>query len=111
MEFLSDLYVGATIRYQTPGWLFGLIPGVKKLNLRENLIFNIAYGSLRDSHRHVLALPSFSRSLAAMPYMECGVGISNIFRLVSVDSIWRLTYRNTPNATLWGVRFRFDLDF
>lgn len=111
MEFLSDLYVGATIRYQTPGWLFGLIPGVKKLNLRENLIFNIAYGSLRDSHRHVLAVPSFSRSLAAMPYMECGIGISNIFRLVSVDSIWRLTYRNTPNATLWGVRFRFDLDF
>ena len=43
--------------------------------------------------------------------MECGIGISNIFRLVSVDSIWRLTYRNTPNATLWGVRFRFDLDF
>ncbi len=111
MEFLSDLYIGATIRYQTPGWLFNLIPGVKILNIRENIIFNIAYGSLRDTHRRILAMPSFSRSLAAMPYIESGIGISNIFRILSIDSIWRLTYRDTPNATLWGIRFRFDLDF
>jgi hypothetical protein len=111
MEFMSDLYIGANIHYQTPGWLFGIIPGVKKLDLRESFMFNIAYGGLSGWQRNVLALPPQTQSFGNMPYMECGIGISNILRLFTVESVWRLTHRNSPIAINWGVRFRIDLEF
>ena len=29
----------------------------------------------------------------ATPYVEAGVGLSNIFKVIRVDAIWRLTHR------------------
>ncbi len=111
MEFMYDAYVTANIRYITSGWIFNYIPYVKKANLREELIFRIAYGGLRSSHANVLALPEGVESLQKMPYMEAGFGICNILKVLSVQSIWRITYRDTPDAIKWGIRARLSLDF
>lgn len=111
MEFMSDAYVTANVRYITSGWIFNYIPYVKKANLREELIFRIAYGGLRAGHNNVLALPESVGSLQKMPYIEAGVGICNILRLLSVQSIWRVTYRDTPDAIKWGIRVRLELGF
>lgn len=111
MEFMSDAYVTANVRYITSGWIFNYIPYVKKANLREELIFRIAYGGLRSGHDGVLALPESVGSLQKMPYIEAGVGICNILRLLSVQSIWRVTYRDTPDAIKWGIRVRLELGF
>lgn len=110
MEFISDLYLMGHMRYMTSGWIFNNIPWVNKLNLREELILKIGYGSLRDGHQAVLNLPAKVNTLNT-PYIEAGVGIANILRLFSLESIWRLTHRNDPGAITWGVRFRYDLDF
>ena len=110
MEFLTDAYIMGNFRYITSGWIFNHIPWVKKANLREELLFKVAYGGLRNKHHTILELPENSSGINT-PYMEAGVGISNILRLFSVQSVWRLTHRNAPNAINWGIRFRFNLDF
>lgn len=33
------------------------------------------------------------------PYVEMGVGLTNIFRLVRVDAVWRMTHRYTDTPT------------
>ncbi|HPW90056.1 MAG TPA: DUF5686 family protein [Paludibacteraceae bacterium] len=110
MEFLTDAYIMGNFCYITSGWIFNHIPWVKKANLREELLFKVAYGGLRNKHHTILELPENSSGINT-PYMEAGVGISNILRLFSVQSVWRLTHRNAPNAINWGIRFRFNLDF
>ena len=42
------------------------------------------------------------------PYVEAGVGIANIFRIIRVDGFWRLTHRNDRNFV---VNLSMDLDF
>jgi hypothetical protein len=43
--------------------------------------------------------------------MEVGVGFTNIFRIFSLQSVWRLTDRDKMNARPWsiitGIRFNF----
>jgi hypothetical protein len=110
MEFIADAFVSGHFRYCTNGWIFNYIPGIKKLNWREELIFKIAWGGLRDGHSHILDLPQTALSLD-VPYIELGFGINNIFKVFSVESIWRVTRREEPDAINWGVRLLFDLDF
>lgn len=38
-------------------------------------------------------------------YLELGFGIENILRLVRVDFLWRLTQRDDPAVSNFGVRF------
>ena len=51
-------------------------------------------GSLVDSQA-VLLFPD-GMSSVSKPYFETGVGIENIFRVLRVDAIWRLTHRDNP---------------
>ena len=41
----------------------------------------------------------------SIPYMEANVGVYNIFRLLHVEYVHRLTYRNNPDINKWGIRF------
>jgi len=44
--------------------------------------------------------------------MEASVGIANIFKILRVDLIKRLTYLDHPNAPQgYGIRFRMKFDF
>lgn len=110
MEFMNDAYVAGNFRYITSGWIFNYIPWVKKANLREELLFKIVYGGLREGHSSVLQLPQGVSSLE-MPYMEAGFGICNILKLFSVQSVWRLTHRHDEGAINWGISCRFNIDF
>ena len=46
------------------------------------------------------------------PYMEMGFGVDNIFRLLRVDCIWRLTHRSRrPGQDIQDFAVNFSLDF
>ncbi|MBN2681644.1 MAG: hypothetical protein JXR58_03995 [Bacteroidales bacterium] len=45
------------------------------------------------------------------PYLEAGVGIENIFRILRVDAIWRFTYLEHENVSPFGVRVSMWLQF
>lgn len=45
------------------------------------------------------------------PYMELSVGLDNILKLVRVDYVWRLSYRDHPHTPNSGVRFKVQFSF
>lgn len=117
MEFAMDSYINWSVVYFMNGLIFNNIPWVKKARIREVVGFKGFYGHLsrRNNPRtaaNVFAFPDPTASqLGKVPYMECSVGLENIFRLFSIHYTWRLTYRNRPDVSKgvlqWGVHFNF----
>ena len=91
----------------------GKIPGIKKLNLREVFTLKMAWGTISKENDGTLGQPGrikapfvFPEGLGSLrkPYVEMGVGISNILTCIRVDAFWRVTHRYTTNAE--GVRVK-----
>jgi hypothetical protein len=123
MEFVSDHYVAADVSHYFNGFLFNKVPLVKKLKLREVVTAKVLYGGVRDENDpsknpSTFAFPQdkttgvpTTYALNNGPYAEIGFGIANIFKVVRVDYIKRLTYLNNPDVSKWGVRARVKFDF
>ena len=45
------------------------------------------------------------------PYYEAGMGIENIFKIIRIDAIWRLSYLNNPNIEKFGIRAGLQIIF
>jgi hypothetical protein len=101
MEFASDNYVNVHLNFFTNGIIFNYIPWINTLNLREVFTAKTSIGSLRNGHTSLIDLPNFTQALTN-PYVELGAGITNVFRLLTVESVWRI-YNTTP---AWGIRVR-----
>ncbi|MBR0309808.1 MAG: hypothetical protein IJQ97_02870, partial [Paludibacteraceae bacterium] len=56
-------------------------------------------GGLGNGHKYTEGLQPLN-----IPYVEAGVGIGNIFRLIDIYSVWRLTHRNDSTTPLWDIR-------
>jgi hypothetical protein len=121
MEFVSDHYASANMDYYFNGFIFNKLPLIKKLKLREVASFKILYGGVRDENNPALnnstlkfpgsdGLPT-TYSLNSKPYMEVSVGIANIFKLIRVDLVRRLSYLDHPDVPQWGIRTRVKFDF
>ena len=77
--------------------------------------FNITYGGLNDPQKLQLDFPSFMYPLNK-PYMEVGVGLTNILGLFTLQSVWRLTDLNHTGldgkkVVPWGLRGCLSLTF
>ena len=98
-EFASDTWVALFYEHHFNGWIFGRIPLLKRLRLREVLVCKGVWGTLSDRNNGSLAdtaaplLFPVGMTSVEKPYVEMGVGVENIFRLLRVDCIWRLTHR------------------
>ena len=91
--------------------IFGHIPLVKKLDLREIITVKAAMGTLSSLNRdRSRIVPIEGLSTLEKPYVEAGVGISNLLRVLRVDFSWRLTHR-TPESRNFRVTFGFDVQF
>lgn len=96
-EFASDRWITAFYEHNFGGFFLGKIPGVKKLKLREVVSLRAAWGTISPTNRYgTIQLPAGMKTLET-PYVEAGVGIANIFRLLRVDCFWRLTNRGERN--------------
>lgn len=119
LEFVTDQYVQLNLSWHMKGLIFNRIPLVKKLKLRELVVFNGVYGNLTRKNNParspgLFILPEGTRALGKMPYMEIGVGIENILQLFRVVYFYRLTYRDHDLSWLgkWGgIRFGVYADF
>ena len=102
LEFVTDQYVSFNATYYLKGWILNRIPGIKWLRLREVLSFNMIYGGLTDKNNPTLTpglflLPDGTQPLGSTPYMECSVGLENIFKILRIDYYRRLTYLDHPD--------------
>ncbi len=117
MEFLNDRYVSLALSYDMNGKLFNRIPLIKKLKWREMFRIRGLYGTLTDknnpykSHNPNLFLfpmrdgVSTSYVMDKKPYVEASIGIYNIFKLLHIEYVRRLTYTDIPGVKNWGIRF------
>jgi hypothetical protein len=42
------------------------------------------------------------------PYIEIGLGIENIIKILRLDALWRLSYTKNPDIQIFGLRARFQ---
>lgn len=122
LEFVSDRYVSVNVDYHMYGFILNKIPLLRKLKLREVATFKMLYGGVRSENRPEND-PSLFRfpvnangqtttfSLEKEPYMEVSVGVENIFNLIRIDVVKRLSYLDHPNVAEIGVRARINFDF
>ena len=116
LEFVTDQYVSFNATYYMKGWLLNRIPGIKWLRLREVLSFNMIYGGLTDKNNPTLTpglflLPEGTQPLGNTPYMECSVGLENIFKILRIDYYRRLTYLDHPDIKKGGIRIALRFTF
>lgn len=122
MEFFMDRKVFWAVSWDMNGKIFNRIPLLKKLKLREYIAFKGVWGKLTDKNNPTLAmnnndhdlykLPEGSYAIdSSKPYMEVVAGIHNIFKILSVEWVHRLSYNDHPNTKRNGVRFGLHASF
>ena len=131
LEFLNDRYASLISEWDLNGWLFNRIPILKKLKWRECIGINVLWGQLTDKNNpatlnysdpdlfyfpgHFHADGTYEQNTVCMdenkPYVEWRIGIHNIFKLVEIDYVRRLTYLHNPNTNRWGIRFKVRMTF
>ena len=137
MEFLNDRYVSFVGQWDLNGKLLNRIPGMRRLKWREYFGVNALWGTLMDKNNPYLAQNQNSTDLfffpsrygvtgqyqqqsqimnPRVPYVEAYVGIHNIFKLLWIQYVHRLTYINEPGSIYgdtqkWGIRFILKATF
>jgi len=106
LEYAGDKYVQLHVHYYSSGLILNKIPIIKKLHLLESFSLKMAEAGLRNGYDRILTLPAGMQPID-VPYVEGGVGVYNILSVLGVESDWRITHRNDPHATKWGIRFFF----
>lgn len=124
MEFLNDRYASMSLTYDMNGKLFNRLPLIKKLKWREVFRFRTLYGNLTEKNNpfksdnpDLFLFPTRDGSYTSyvmdpkLPYMEASVGVYNIFKLLHVEYVRRLTYLDHPGINKHGVRFMIQMVF
>ena len=131
LEFLNDRYASLMAEWDLNGWLFNRVPLLKKLKWRECIGVNVLWGQLTDKNYpatsnytdhdlfyfpgHFMPDGSYEQNTIRMnerrPYVEWRIGVHNIFKLIEVDYVRRLTYLDDPNTNKWGIRFKVRMTF
>lgn len=119
-EYLSDKYAGINVEHNIGSGIFRFIPLTRKLKWRQFWNVKTLWGSLsseNNANNYVLdasnnKVPAF-KSLNNRTYVELGTGIDNIFKLLRLDFVWRVSptpiYAGKRNQ--FGVFGSFQLQF
>lgn len=121
MEFFNDEYASWDLTYYMNGLVFNRLPLIRKLNWREVISCRGMFGNLSDKNRpdpaNTGSLFKFPYEndeyhfLDSTPYVEVAVGIENIFRVLRIDYVRRMTYRDYPGIDKNGFRIKLHVQF
>lgn len=122
LEFVSSKYASVNYFHNLGGFFFNRVPLLKRFKLREVVTLKGLWGGLNEAQlpspeNGLLRFPvdengnTLTYTLEKMPYIEASVGVANIFRVLRVDYVRRLTYLDHPNVSKWGIRLRFKVEF
>ena len=118
MEFAMDRYASCNLTYWGNGVLFNRIPIIKHAKFREVVDFKCLWGNLSKRnnpslHPNLFRFPSEAevQIMGSTPYMEISAGIDNIFKILRIDYVWRLSYLHTPGTDRSGLRVALHFSF
>jgi hypothetical protein len=105
-EFVSDRYASALVEHNFEGLFFNRIPAIRRLKWRTLVTAKVLMGGISQANATLTPTTDEKgnvvqgfRTLGRTPYVEVGYGIDNIFKIIRVDAIHRLTYRNNIDPT------------
>ena len=114
-EFVADKYASLLLEQNFGSFPFNYIPAIKKMKWRSLATFKGVMGDMTEKNKiangfYDTTIP-YHFTIPKSPYMEVGIGIENIFRLLRIDAVWRLNYlqnKNVPTLGILGsVQFKF----
>ena len=122
MEFPTDRFVSLHADWDLNGKLFNRIPLLRQLKWREFVAVRCLWGALSDKNNPLLPQNAQNAMLMPLPegsfvmdphrpYVEVAVGIHNIFRLLHIQYVRRLSYLDLPTAHKHGFRLKLNLQF
>jgi hypothetical protein len=127
LEFVSDEYASLNIDYCFNGFIFNKIPFLKSLKLREIVTFKALYGGVSSQNtpslqNNLFKFPTENNpndnhygerltfTLEKKPYIEAGLGLSNILKIFRLDLVGRFTFTDNPHAPTIMPFFQFRID-
>jgi len=106
-EFVSDQFVAIHMQHRFEGFLFNRLPLIRRLNWRLVANADALWGSMSAKNKDFEAVRTgtngersvrFGSLNGAVPYLELGYGIENIFKILRIQAIHRLTYLSYPSG-------------
>ena len=137
-EFASDTWTTVAYEHNFKGFFLGKIPLMKRLQWREVFTVKFAYGTLSKQNNGITdgkignpgstvmgtgpgalyegmnAVMLFPEGMGSLrkPYVEMGVGVTNILRVLRFDCFWRMTHRyKTINGERVKAKHRAAINF
>ncbi|TXB65873.1 carboxypeptidase-like regulatory domain-containing protein [Vicingus serpentipes] len=117
MEFMSDEYVSLKVTHNFNGAIFNRIPLFKHLKLREVVSCKVLYGRLTDRNDPAQnpdlfrfpanddGVPITYKFENAVPYIEASAGVANIFKILRIELLQRVTYLDNQDiGSTFGVK-------
>ena len=119
-EFVTDQSLFFKMEHHFNGAIFNRIPLMKKLKWREFAEGRMVMGKL--SERNIDIIPGgrkfegktvtpVTNSINREPYIEVAYGIENIFKVLQVVAIHRLTHLNNPNISKFAIKVGLSVSF
>jgi hypothetical protein len=114
-DFVTDVYTALHVEHHFNGRIFSYIPLLKKLQLRELVIFRGVWGDISDGSKNMNASNINYIAPNKDIYYEYGFGIENIgfgnLRIFRVDFNWRGNYLNMADVNKFGIKFGMQFTF
>jgi hypothetical protein len=109
-EFVSDQFISVYYTHHFDGLFLNHIPLFRKLKWREVSYVRGAIGTLSAENKSFNNLPENVHFLDK-PYYEAGIGIENIFKVIRIDGIWRLSHLDYNNINKFALFVSFYFSF
>jgi hypothetical protein len=118
-EFITDKSVFFKMEHHFNGAIFNRIPLMKKLKWREFCEGRAVLGGI--SQKNIDLIPRWDdKSIEVTPidnrinrdpYVEVAYGIENIFKVLQVVAVHRITQLNNPGVRRFGIKIGMSVSF
>lgn len=112
-SYAHNLYANLHFSLNGGGIIFNHIPVVSALKIREMVSLKVYYGMKTNGVSDAFEVPDYYQSHMSKPYVELGVGITNIFKVFRIEYVHRLNKGNEFQSisSKSGIRMRFEACF